>query len=45
VDEGVSITYLYCFIEGEDTLYTIMAWTGQDQKSDFECEVKKVSLI
>ena len=37
-----SIAYFFGYVEGEETLYTIMAWTLLDMKDEFKREVEKM---
>jgi len=40
LDEEIS--YWLCYVEGKETLYTVMAWTLKSRKSSFEKEALKM---
>ena len=37
-----TISYFYGFAEGEENLYTIMAWTSESKKDSFKDEVERM---
>lgn len=40
LDEQIS--YWFCYVEGKETLYTVMAWTLKSRKRSFEKEALKM---
>lgn len=37
-----TVSYFYGFVEGEENLYTIMAWTAESKKDSYQEEVEKI---